>query len=213
MVQTPTMAAALADWYGPCAPPIDIWPFVALEHLKPAAQSSARGDPRWDFIYVSDGSFHKNHRRLFAAWQILAAENIFPTLAITLHPQRDAALHAELNQLVDRFGLRIENLGQIPHAEVLKNYRCSGALIFPSYAESFGIPLVEAMAAGLPIVAPETDYVRDLCNPATTFDAFSPRSIARAVRRFLGFPSDHVTLISADAFGAALREQVEAGKS
>lgn len=213
MVQTPTMAAALADWYGAGVPPIDILPFVAGEHLKPAAQPSATGERRWDFIYVSDGSFHKNHRRLFEAWQMLAVQNVFPTLAVTLHPERDAVLRAELKEFVDRFGLRIEDLGQIPHAEVLDNYRRSGALIFPSYAESFGIPLVEAMAAGLPIVASETDYVRDLCDPATTFDPFSPRSIARAVRRFLRLPSDHVRLISADAFGAALRERAEAGKS
>jgi glycosyltransferase involved in cell wall biosynthesis len=57
--------------------------------------------------------------------------------------------------------------------------------LFPSLGESFGLPLIEAQAMGLPILAAELDFVRDVCAPVETFDAQSAVSIARAVRRFL----------------------------
>ena len=186
IVQTPTMREALLRWYGPGAPPVAVAPFLDLEKMHGArAGTGDCGGRRWDFIYVSDGPPHKNHRELFRAWQLLAERGEFPSLALTLHPQRDAALRQELAALTERHGLRIEDLGQMPHDRLLQTYRQAGALLFPSLAESLGIPLLEADAAGLPILAPELDYVRDVCDPIETFDPRSARSIARAVERFL----------------------------
>lgn len=203
IVQTPTMAAALKSTYQPMGTPIDIVPFTAEPPY--VDNSTPTGARRWDFLYVSDGSAHKNHHRLFAAWEILAEQGHFPTLAVTLHPERDAALGAELVAFTARLPVRIENLGQMPHADILAAYRAASALIFPSYAESFGLPLIEAAAAGLPILAPELDYVRDVCSPAESFDPMSPRSIARAVRRFLDAPEPPISVQSAEAFLDHLR--------
>jgi hypothetical protein len=52
--------------------------------------------------------------------------------------------------------------------------------------ESFGLPLVEAANLQLPILAPELDYVRQVCEPSQTFDPYSSRSIAMAVMRHQG---------------------------
>jgi len=214
LVQTPTMAAALCEWYGANPPPIHVLPFAPTEsqpesHSKhrvaPGDCDVARPSPRWDYIYVSDGYFHKNHQRLFVAWQLLAERGVRPSLALTLHPGRDGGLRERVRELAEE-GLNIEDLGQLLHADVLAAYRRSRALIFPSYAEAFGIPLLEAKAAGLPILAPELDYVRDVCEPAVTFDPFSSRSIARAVLRFQKEPADSVTPMSADAMAATLCE-------
>ncbi len=59
------------------------------------------------------------------------------------------------------------------------------ALIFPSKTESLGLPLIEAASAGLPIIASELDFVRDVCVPNETFDPYSSTSISRAVKRLL----------------------------
>lgn len=166
IVQTPTMAKALLSGLGTSAAPMDVLPFVADEQ---SCGPQLRAPPATDFLYVSDGSAHKNHRRLFAAWILLAEQGLFPKLAVTLHPHRDAALRAELDRLTRQHQLRIDDLGQRPHAEILAQYRTARALIFPSYAESFGLPLVEAAAAGLPILASELDYVRDVCVPVQSF--------------------------------------------
>lgn len=214
VVQTPTMRLALRDWYGKDVPPIDLLPFISIEDSgrqdAPDISTIAKSPENsgWDFIYVSDGSAHKNHRRLFEAWRYLADRQCYPTLALTLHPQRDADLCQELEHVVATTGARIENLGQIAHHEVLQLYSACRALIFPSVAESFGIPLIEAQAAGLPILAPELDYVRDICTPVQTFDPQSARSIARAALRFLGAPEEPIQLLDGNGFVKSLDKLV-----
>lgn len=210
IVQTPTMAEALSCWYGPGAPPIDVLPFGAAQRARPASPAKLGDNARFagaSFIYVSDGSLHKNHPRLFAAWRMLAQQGMFPRLAVTLHPARDAILDRDVAALAAD-GLKVENLGLLSHAKVLDAYRHYSAMIFPSVAESFGIPLLEATQAGLPILAPELDYVRDVCVPAATFDPSSPRSIARAVHRFLSGDDDSVQILTADGFAYEFARRV-----
>ena len=198
IVQTPSMARALRDWHG-AAPRISVLPFG-----KPAPQCPT-GTVEYDFVYVSDGLPHKNHLRLFEAWELLAIEGMRPSLAVTLGP-RDAAQVAQLETFVQRSGVRIVNLGHIDHADVFKLYTRSRALVFPSLGESFGLPLVEASQMKLPILAPELDYVRDVCEPEQTFDATSAISISRAVRRFMQTPEPVALIKSARDFWLTLQQ-------
>lgn len=179
-VQTPSMARDLKLWYGEKSVSVRILPFS-----KPIEQTSNFKKLQWDFLYVADGEAHKNHRRLVEAWVILANDGFKPSLSLTLS-SRDASLLAWIQQQIKSHGLKIDNLGQLPHDELLSFYSKSKALIFPSLSESFGLPLIEARQTGLPIVASELDFVRDVCEPVQTFDPNSPTSIARAVRRFIG---------------------------
>lgn len=213
IVQTATTAESLRQAIG-ADKTIVVMPFVDPTMLPNRAGADfTEGDadsPEFDFLYVSDGEPHKNHLRLIQAWELLANQGCRPSLAITLHPVRDAALKNRVEQLVHRRGLRIVDLGQVPHDQLLRIYGRSRALLFASFAESFGLPLVEAESAGLPILAPELDYVRDVCDPAETFDPHSTRSIARAVRRFLRHGPEREVILPPDAFLASLFEYAEA---
>lgn len=204
VVQTPTMAEALRRMLGRYERPVHVLPFVDPRRMPGPSGSDVDGGRRFDFLYVSDGAAHKNHRNVFRAWELLAERGSFPTLAVTLHPVRDAALRAELDRLTAGAGVRIVDLGQMPHERLLRLYGDARAALFASSSESFGLPLIEAGAAGLPIVAAELDFVRDVCEPAVTFDPHSPRSIARAVSRFLGRPADRVAPLTPGAFAAAV---------
>lgn len=150
--------------------------------------------PDYDFVYVASGEPHKNHRNLVAAWIELAKNDLRPSLALTL----DRALHPQLVSWIENMsrqhGLLIENLGQLSSEAVAGLYARSRALVYPSRFESFGLPLVEADRAGLRVLAPEADYVRDVVEPVETFDPESPVSICRAVRRYLSQPEvpEHV---------------------
>ena len=139
-----------------------------------------------DFCYVASGEPHKNHRRLIEAWVLLAKQGQSPSLRITLDQREDRELCDWIERQVRQFGLLVDNVGRIPPDEIARVYRSCNCLIHPSWCESFGLPLVEARSYGLPIVAAELDYVRDVVVPHETFDPHSPRSIARAVRRQLG---------------------------
>jgi len=192
-VQSPTMARALQDWWGKGDAPLVMLPFVA--DLAPAQAVMNR----WDFVFVADGEPHKNHRRLVEAWVLLAREGIRPSLALTL-----TVRHRQLLEWIETeaacHGLRISNVPQRSHAEMSTFYASTGALIFPSMNESFGLPLVEASRVGRPILASERDFVRDVCEPAQTFDPESAISIARAVRRHLGLPESTLALFDAAGF-------------
>lgn len=196
VVQTPSMRRALLSWHGG-KPDVRVCPFVGQQWpVEASAREAAR---RWDFIYVADGVAHKNHRRLLEAWSLLASEGLRPALALTLG-DRDRTLVAEIDEMVERSGLRVENLGEMSHEDLFRAYQQSAALIFPSTSESFGLPLIEAGQSGLPVVASERDFVRDVCSPSQTFDPESAVSIARAVKRFLGVDEPRVVLQSPQRF-------------
>lgn len=152
-----------------------------------ALDNSKSNEPfhQFDFIYIASGEAHKNHSALIDAWKLLANEGLFPSLALTLSTDLAPDLCKRVEQESMSYKLRIHNLGQLAHDSVLQLYSKVGALIYPSSFESFGLPLIEATQAGLPILAPELDYVRDIIDPHETFDPSSPVSIARAVTRYL----------------------------
>lgn len=200
IVQTPSMQRAVSQWYGARtssqAPVVSVLPFI---NALPCSIEPDGLIPTWDFVYVADGEAHKNHRALVAAWQLLAQDGLHPSLALTLSP-RDAALKRELEALAVESGLRIKDLGQMTHENVLSLYSTAKAMVFPSTSESFGLPLIEATHLGLPILASELDYVRDVCNPVQTFDPNSPVSIARAIKRFLAVPEPVLQLRTPQEF-------------
>lgn len=197
-VQTPSMARELLKWYGEKPVSISVLPFFKAIEPVPRSHSA-----HWDFIYVADGEAHKNHRCLVEAWIILARQGFKPSLALTL-TDRDAKLLVWIHQQIAEHGLQISNLGHLPHDQLLLQYCQSQALVFPSISESFGLPLIEARQVGLPIVASELDFVRDVCEPEHSFDPHSPVSIARAIRRFLGEAESPVQPVNASAFLRAL---------
>ena len=206
LVQTPSMKSALERTLGVAC---NTASSVAI-NIKPVVDSMAgyarRGEASRavfsgsDFVYVASGDAHKNHRHLIDAWCLLAQEGFFPSLVLTIDSGSFADLCNWITEQSRVFKLRISNLGVIGTQEVAELYASSGALIYPSVFESFGLPLIEARQVGLPIIASEMDYVRDILDPADTFDPTSPTSIARAVKRFKGLDEDSLGLLDASGF-------------
>ncbi|OFZ29736.1 MAG: hypothetical protein A2622_10985 [Bdellovibrionales bacterium RIFCSPHIGHO2_01_FULL_40_29] len=157
---------------------VSVVPFV--EELPPIPKIESK---EFDFVYVSSGDPHKNHKRLFEAWQILASQNIFPSLVVTVNDCHPQVL--EQVRVLQTQNIKLHNKPGLSHSQVLSLYGHAKALIFPSLTESFGLPLIEADHAGIPIVASELDYVRECVTPAESFDPNSAKSIARAVKRFM----------------------------
>ncbi|WP_171019910.1 glycosyltransferase [Hydrogenophaga sp. 2FB] len=193
-VQTASMAGELLRETGVAA---RVFPFIPSETSSGSGQIEP---PEFDFIYVASGEPHKNHQQLIDAWKALAQQGSFPTLCLTLEPKRHADLLEHLRHTQDRHGLRITNVGPVAPTDMARCYRRSRALIYPSTLESFGLPLIEASQLGLPILASELDYVRDVVTPAETFNPNSPVSIARAVSRFLRQEQAPQPMFSSTAF-------------
>lgn len=181
LVQTATMRDLLLETVGPNVP-VHIQPFA-----PPAACSTVVAFGKsYDFCYIATGEPNKNHRRLVEAWKLLAAEGRTPSLCLTVSSNLSPELAAWIARETREHGLCIDNVGYVSRDDVDALYCRSRRLIYPSLYESFGLPLIEAAELGLPIVAAERDYVRDVAVPEQTFDPESARSIARAVSRALG---------------------------
>ena len=135
------------------------------------------------YFYPARGDKSKNHLNLVNGWIELSKHGIHPRLVITIDSCVNPDLTCWIDEMIDKYALNIENIGFVDISAIGILYSQSPVIIFPSYFESFGLPLVEANALGLEVIAPELDYVRDVCTPQETFDPHSARSIARAVLR------------------------------
>jgi glycosyltransferase involved in cell wall biosynthesis len=201
IVQTESLKRTFQNWYRrneQDAPPVvTVLPFMQ-DNVVNDSLLVERCDKQYDFIYVADGLAQKNHIMLFRAWEDLAEQNIFPSLAVTLGAE-EKLLISKVNEL-QHAGLRITNLGELPRETVLRKYHECRALIYPSLRESFGLPLVEASRFGVPILASELDYVYDVCTPDMTFNPMSFRSMSRAIKRFLGVVELAAEISSPDSF-------------
>ena len=92
-------------------------------------------------------------------------------------PVRDEALARELRA----HGAELR--GYVPKDELARLYRGAACLVFPSRYEGFGLPLVEAMASGTPVVAAPDAALREVAGDAAVFA--SPEELAEGVRRAL----------------------------
>ena len=184
LVQTPSMQR-LMNVLCHGRVPITVIPFAVAQVPAKAVRygSSISYDK---FIYVASGEPHKNHKRLINAWCLLAQENIFPKLFLTLDKNVYSELSVWIEEKVKDHKLSVDNLGILSSEALSDIYAKTGALIYPSTFESLGLPLIEAEQAGIPILASELDYVRDVVSPVQTFNPESAISIAKAVKRFLG---------------------------
>lgn len=180
---------------------VAVLPFDDPAPLQAASRPAA---PAHDFLYPANGDAHKNHQRVLEAWRLLARAGLKPSLALTISAEAYPDLHAQIAREVQEYGLRITNLGYLTQPQMQALYAASGALLFPSLVESFGLPLIEACDRDMPIVAPELDYVRDIVAPAETFDPLSAVSMARAVRRLMGQPEPAPVILTTGELVAEL---------
>ncbi len=89
----------------------------------------------------------------------------------------------------------VESLGLVRPEAMQDLYRSCHLLVWPTLAESFGFPLVEALACGLPVVASDISVNRELARDAALyFDPLSPAELAARVREIVENPALRQTL-------------------
>jgi glycosyltransferase involved in cell wall biosynthesis len=82
--------------------------------------------------------------------------------------------------------LPVEYVPFISESELRGLYRNAAALLFPSFAEGFGIPMLEAMATGTPIIAARATSLPEVGGDAAVyFDPYSQEEMTTAIERVL----------------------------
>jgi glycosyltransferase involved in cell wall biosynthesis len=88
---------------------------------------------------------------------------------------------------VEAQGERVRWLGELPDAELAAQYRGAQCLVYPSLYEGFGIPVLEAMACGTPVVTSKGGATEEVAgNAAVLVDPLDSESIAAGIREATG---------------------------
>lgn len=120
-------------------------------------------------LYVSRFYKHKNHDFLFKI--IEKYSNEFRERGIKFYVTVDPSLGKNAERFISNIkekGIEdiLINLSEIPPERIMELYRYATALFFPSKGESLGLPLIEAMSFGLPVIVPELEYALETCGQA-----------------------------------------------
>lgn len=121
----------------------------------------------------------KNHATLLRAWALLNT----PRPRLVIVGQR----HFRYNDVFDLIkALRLEQdvlvLEQVTDSQIPAIYRMARGFVYCSWAEGFGMPLLEAMASGIPVISSSNTGLAEVCaDAALTVDPNRPESIRDAV--------------------------------
>jgi len=120
------------------------------------AKPPGPGEP-WRIGYLTKSGVQKNFSVLFDAVARMSASGLNLTLVLTLSPE--ARENEEVFALARQFGIEplIENHGEIAGAAMPQLYDSLHLFVFPSLCESFGFPMLEAMARGIPMLVADID--------------------------------------------------------
>ena len=130
----------------------------------------------------------KNRARLFRAMRALKDDGIDARLAIVGQPawkyEAEAALVDELG-----VGDRVHYLGYVPATDLPGLYNAASVFAFPSLYEGFGLPVIEAMACGVPVLTSEVSATAEVAGDAAVLvDPRNVDSIRHGLRSLLDDP-------------------------
>jgi glycosyltransferase involved in cell wall biosynthesis len=105
------------------------------------------------FLFVGTLQPRKNLHNLVAAFGRVRRETDLPHELVVAGEK--GWLTRDVVELAGEHGVadRVRQLGAVPHADMAALYNCAEALVYPSWYEGFGLPPLEAMACGTPVIA------------------------------------------------------------
>jgi glycosyltransferase involved in cell wall biosynthesis len=165
--------------------------YEAVDHdlFKPGDADAARlrvasyGVTKPFVLFVSSLWPYKNCDGLLRAWAV-ARHNLGDRQLVIVGPGRDEKYAAGLHSLAAELGISADVVfvGGVPLEETVRFYRAADVSVYPSLNETFGLPILEAMACGCPVVTSDTSAMPETAGGAAVLsDPKDPASIARAI--------------------------------
>ncbi len=154
--------------------------------LRPGVMETLKAAEGVRVLYVSHAASYKGIEVLLEAGRHLRDQAFLSTIWLTVAeedwPEGVPQYRAFIAEY--RLGDRVKLLGRVPHAAVPRIYTAADLFVYPSLCESFGFPLVEAMAGGLPIIAADLPLNHEMCGDAAVYyPRHDPTALAGAIVR------------------------------
>jgi glycosyltransferase involved in cell wall biosynthesis len=137
-------------------------------------------------LYVGNVKPHKNVERLLDAFHLVRQSGLHDLKLVVIGD--DISKYAALRRAVHRYNLHkyVRFLGFLPDETLAVVYRLAAVFVFPSLYEGFGLPPLEAMACGTPVVTSNVSSLPEVMGDAALLvDPYSAEAIADAMRRVL----------------------------
>lgn len=147
---------------------------------------SAHGLPMPYVLFLGNDKPHKNLDGLLHAWARLRREGPLPHRLVLAGgaPERAGARRASIEGL--GVAGTVHDLGVVPDADVAPLLAEADALVLPSFAEGFGLPVLEAQGLGTPVACSNAGGLPEAAGDAALpFDPADEAAIASAIRRLL----------------------------
>lgn len=185
-------AAALARRFDVCTADVSIVPWAADEQIVQAASQPLRLEraaalqARYELqapwlLNFSGASPRKNARRLLEAFAQTTTRQTHQLVLVGCTPDEErAALAAEVQALGVAGQCRL--LGYLPLATLTDLLRLSAGLLIPSLCEGFGLPVLDAFACQVPVLAASQASLPEVAGDAALYcDPRDPASIAAGI--------------------------------
>lgn len=157
-------------------------------------QRNARPHARPYLLYVGLVKPHKNLLTLMKAFELLH-EKLPIDLVIVGDRDRIVTRDEESARYAERFGDRAVFTGRVSDERLEQFVAYAEALVVPSLYEGFGLPCLEAMACGCPVIASRAASLPEVCGGAALlFDPNSPTELADAIRQVVENPEQARTM-------------------
>ncbi len=137
-------------------------------------------------LYAGNVKPHKNLERLIDAFALVRRRGLDRLRLVLIGDE--ISKYAALRRAVHRHQLHkyVRFLGYLPEETLAVMYRLAGVFVFPSLYEGFGLPPLEAMASGTPVVTSNVSSLPEVAGDAAVLvDPYDPQSIADGIQAVL----------------------------
>tara|TARA_Y100001970_G_scaffold77700_1_gene98843 strand:- start:68297 stop:69316 length:1020 start_codon:yes stop_codon:yes gene_type:complete len=171
IVQTNYMKEQVAMSFSIKKNKIKVYPFFDIDKIKLTNKNFKSST--LNFLYVTSKLKHKNLKKLISAFK-LSKFNSKKLINLYITIKGDDISYENKN---------IKYIGKIEKKELLMFYKKSHYLIYPSYAESLGLPVLEAIKSGCNVILSNIPTFKEICNSSLFFDPKSEHSISKSMIR------------------------------
>jgi glycosyltransferase involved in cell wall biosynthesis len=159
--------------------------------VEPDEESVVRVRERYQLhdefvLYAGNVKPHKNLERLLEAFYLVRQSGMDHLKLVMIGD--DISKYSALRRAVHQYQLHkyVRFLGYMPEETLAVLYRLAGVFVFPSLYEGFGLPPLEAMASGTPVVTSNVSSLPEVAGDAAVLvDPYEPQAIANGIMSVL----------------------------